>query len=137
MLTEYLWEIRSELHSGNVVIGPMFQVRLLTLRILSMFPIDMQAAAPDSENQNEEEPLVRDSVFTICLKSEEQPATLNNYRYDDTLLGFLPTDATISFCEISTTLTVDSGDENPGNATYQITLQNISVLSQHMQSCCR
>ena len=52
-----------------------------------MFPIDMQAAASNSENQNEEEPVVRDGVFTICLKSEEQPATLNNYRYDDTLLG--------------------------------------------------
>ena len=80
-----------------------------------MFPIDLQAASSDSDNQNEEEPVVRDGVFTICLKSEEQPATLNNYRYDDTLLGFLPTDATLSFCEIRTTLTVDSGDENPGN----------------------
>lgn len=54
-------------------------MRLLTLRILSLFPTAASTPLPDDEAEDDEN--ARAGVFELCLKSEEQEATLNNYRY--------------------------------------------------------
>ena len=53
------------------------QVRLLTLRILSLY--HNQETTPSNEDI-QSEGVEQTDVFTLCLRSEEQEATLANYR---------------------------------------------------------
>lgn len=51
------------------------------MRILSLFPISKPVTIDETEDLDKQESVTKDGLFTICLKAEEQQATLNNYRF--------------------------------------------------------
>jgi len=56
-------------------------VRRLTLRILSLFDVVSSSSQSDEAlDTTELSSVAKESVFTVCLKSEEQHATLQDYR---------------------------------------------------------